>query len=120
MTIYEIPSRELPLRQRHSMEQMQVKIRQGVDGVDVDGQTFAASLTPASVAGYSVADEAFAVSGVTVGMVLAIVGQPSTDPRVLAYAATVTGANEITVSFGNSRSTAATPTAGTYTFRQIT
>jgi hypothetical protein len=77
-------------------------------------KTYTPSLTPASVAQKTSAEQTFAVAGLAVGDTV-FVSPPGITPDCLVGAARVSAANTIAIQFSNpNNSTACTPTAGTY------
>lgn len=123
MSIYEIPGRGMPLRQRHQLEQMQAKIQQGVSvaAVDATSENVSFTLTPTILLNPREPNsETFAVSGVTTTNFITLISAPAIVDSEYVISAYVSADNEITVTWVQSDSnTPYTPPSGTYTFRII-
>jgi len=121
MSIYEVPARELPLRQKHNLEQMQIKLQNQSDTISTaaTSSTVSATLTPAQLTLNTTVEEAFTVSGVSVGDLIAVVGHPTMPSGIFIGPARVTDTDVVTMTFSNGSGANRTPTAGTYTFRVI-
>ena len=77
---------------------------------------FTASLTPTAVTGHSSSEQVYTVTGITTSQTLLNVIPPSNTDGAVIGSARITGANEVTVVWGNVTSTNKTPPAGVYTF----
>ena len=77
---------------------------------------FTASLTPTAVTGHSRSEQVYTVTGITTSQTLLNVIPPSNTDGAVIGSARITGANEVTVGWGNVTSTNKTPPAGVYTF----
>lgn len=74
---------------------------------------FEGTLTPASVASATVANQTFAVTGLTTDMLLTVVG-PSPGNAVGAISFRVSASDTLQVTYCNPTAGALTPTAGTH------
>ncbi len=75
--------------------------------------TYAVTLTPASVAANTTAEQFFAVTGIVAGSAVAV-NKPSNTPGIGIVGARVSSAGNIAINFCNATATAITPPAETY------
>lgn len=91
----------------------------GAEGTPITQiRVYAPSLTPASVAAATVAEQGFAVTGLTTADKV-FVNPPSITAGVGLSSARVSAANTLTLAFVNATAGALTPAAGTYTIIAI-
>lgn len=74
------------------------------------------TLTPASVAANTTANQSFTIPGLATTDIVLISNVPFGPAGVAPLLATVLAANTLTVTYGNFTSTALTPLAGTHRF----
>lgn len=82
------------------------------------GAVYSASLTPASVAASTSAEQTFAVTGLVTGQGVVVNGPAPTAGTGIVNAR-VSAANTLALTFGNFTAGALTPAAGTYLITQL-